>query len=181
MNGRATSDYRFLAAIGECVVWRHKDRKSGSPSLMSLDEILQLSESMTPIERLALVWLGTVFAKGSVKLAIQEPVGEYRVDFMVASPRASVVVECDGHEFHEKTKEQASRDKLRDRAIQMAGHRVFRYSGADIYNRPWLPASEVATYFRQVDELSMNQEASDAGLQEDRAGVQRGREAAGRP
>ena len=61
-----------------------------------------------------------------------QPHGEYRVDFLlryrVVLPKfedgilvrdvesdKQMIVECDGHDFHERTKEQASRDKERDR------------------------------------------------------------------
>ena len=33
-------------------------------------------------------------------------------------------MECDGHDFHERTKEQASSDKKRDRSLQAAGFLV---------------------------------------------------------
>lgn len=46
----------------------------------------------------------------------------------------SLVVECDGHDFHEKTKEQAKRDKSRDRDLQAAGITVLRFTGSEIYN-----------------------------------------------
>src|SRR5258708_7081851 len=51
-----------------------------------------------------------------VTLAPQFPVGKYRVDIAVfgrvtRDRMIKVAVECDGHKFHEKTKEQAARDK----------------------------------------------------------------------
>ena len=59
------------------------------------------------------------------------------VDFLVATELEGAVVaaavECDGHEFHEKTKEQVSKDKERDRFLQANGVMVLRYSGADIW------------------------------------------------
>ncbi|MDV2988891.1 MAG: DUF559 domain-containing protein [Dehalogenimonas sp.] len=58
--------------------------------------------------------------------------------------RVRAVVECDGHEFHEKTKAQASRDKARDRALVSQGFRVFRLSGSEIWNHPGAMAYEVA-------------------------------------
>ena len=36
-----------------------------------------------------------------------------------------VVVECDGHDFHERTKEQAANDRERDRGLQGLGFSVF--------------------------------------------------------
>jgi len=81
----------------------------------------------------------------------QEQIGKYRVDFLVTlildghviffedddltfiSGKSQLVIECDGHDYHEKTKEQASRDKERDRALQSCGYNVFRFTGSDIY------------------------------------------------
>ncbi len=57
--------------------------------------------------------------------------------------RVRTVVECDGHEFHEKTKSQAARDKARDRALVSQGFRVFRLSGSEIWNHPGATAYEV--------------------------------------
>jgi hypothetical protein len=47
-----------------------------------------------------------------------------------------LVVECDGHAFHERTKEQAARDRSRDRAFQEGGAQVFRFTGSEIFNDP---------------------------------------------
>jgi very-short-patch-repair endonuclease len=109
--------------------------------------------------------------RGLVTIQPQVMVGKYRIDFEVgyhlmlgpqdrnarlkpgdpAEPipgdltwhRALVLVECDGHEFHEKTKEQASRDKRRDRDLQVAGFTIFRYSGSDVWRDCIATAEEV--------------------------------------
>jgi hypothetical protein len=97
----------------------------------------------------------------------QYTVGKYRADFLVAiydthpiydrAPGPDVVsnvleyewkkgvvlVELDGHDFHEKTKEQASRDKKKDRDLQAAGFTIYRFTGSDIWNRPMACAKEV--------------------------------------
>jgi very-short-patch-repair endonuclease len=39
----------------------------------------------------------------------------------------------DGHEFHEKSKEQAARDKRRGREIEIAGWYVLRFTGSEIW------------------------------------------------
>ncbi|MBV9851812.1 MAG: DUF559 domain-containing protein [Armatimonadetes bacterium] len=46
--------------------------------------------------------------------------------------RKQLIVECDGHEFHEKTRAQVARDKQRDRYLQKLGYKVFRFSGSEI-------------------------------------------------
>lgn len=63
-----------------------------------------------------------------------------RVDFVIVvlggakKNYASVVIECDGHDFHEKTKEQAKKDKARDRKITAEGYKILRFTGSEIYN-----------------------------------------------
>jgi very-short-patch-repair endonuclease len=61
----------------------------------------------------------------------------YRVDFLVGAIMREhllqAVVECDGHDFHEKTKEQARHDKARDRALQRRGFNVIRFTGSEIH------------------------------------------------
>lgn len=81
----------------------------------------------------------------------QIAIGDYRADFFIAYPHglsavAGIVVECDGHEFHEKTKQQAARDKARDRAIQCEGYRVFRFTGSEIWRNPIVCAQEVLQF-----------------------------------
>jgi very-short-patch-repair endonuclease len=84
--------------------------------------------------------------------AAQVQVGEYRVDFAIVRHRSRgvrpivVVVECDGHEFHEKTKEQARRDKRRDRKLTLAGCHVLRFSGSEL----WADAGRCAGESLQV-------------------------------
>lgn len=73
------------------------------------------------------------------RLAIvpQHTVGKYRSDFCVFygtyTHRATFLVECDGHDFHERTKAQAARDKKRDRELTARGMPVFRFTGSEIY------------------------------------------------
>lgn len=55
----------------------------------------------------------------------------------------TIVVECDGHDYHERTKEQAAHDKERDRIINRAGHEVMRFTGSEIYTDPVRCAKEV--------------------------------------
>jgi very-short-patch-repair endonuclease len=75
-----------------------------------------------------------------------------RVDFAIFLPRLQpgsplVVIECDGHEFHERTPEQASKDKRRDRSLTAMGIPVFRFTGADILRDAKNVAYEVADLF----------------------------------
>lgn len=52
-------------------------------------------------------------------------------------------VETDGHDFHERTKEQAKRDRSRDRVIAKHGIAVVRFTGAEVYADAFACADEV--------------------------------------
>lgn len=83
-----------------------------------------------------------------------------RVDFLLHSyswgvftKRAEgwhrLVVECDGHDFHERTKEQAAKDRNRDREAQLGGLPVFRFTGSEIWRDPWGCAEKVIQWAQQ--------------------------------
>lgn len=47
-----------------------------------------------------------------------------------------IIIECDGYEFHQKTKEQVKRDNEREFDLKMARYEVIRFSGSQIFNNP---------------------------------------------
>lgn len=110
----------------------------------------------------------------------QAPIGNYRVDFLLeyeffrlksfgnwsyvvkndqrlASPDlydrigSKIVVEADGHDYHERTKSQAIYDRRKDRQLQLLGFKVFRFTGSEI-NRDALACAE--EIFRTFDRES---------------------------
>lgn len=66
-------------------------------------------------------------------IQLQAELESYRVDFLLKVGDRRLVVECDGHDFHERTKEQARRDKARDRELQASGYPVYRFTGSEIW------------------------------------------------
>jgi Protein of unknown function (DUF559) len=70
--------------------------------------------------------------------------GKFRPDFLfqVYEPDTGIYgrvvflfgVEIDGHDFHEKTREQAQRDKSRDRVLLRAGIRLLRFTGSEVFH-----------------------------------------------
>lgn len=52
-------------------------------------------------------------------------------------------------EWLERTKEQASRDKARDRAIQAEGWKVFRFTGSDVWHHADRCVAEVVEVLRK--------------------------------
>lgn len=72
----------------------------------------------------------------------------YRIDFavFVATLDQPVFIECDGHDFHERTKQQAARDREKDRRIQAAGIPILRFTGSQIYADPLGCGFEINTF-----------------------------------
>lgn len=92
-----------------------------------------------------------------VKLEAQAPVLSYRADFLITAKfydrpdKRMIVVECDGHDFHERTKDQAARDKKRDRAMTTAGFSVLRFTGSEIHRDASACAKEVSKLLTKME------------------------------
>jgi len=91
---------------------------------------------------------------------MQVPIGGYRVDFLLYGIsahsddrsnwlRVALIVECDGHDFHEKTKAQAKRDKKRDRDLVARGFTVMRFTGSEIWRDPRACIREAISFIRE--------------------------------
>jgi very-short-patch-repair endonuclease len=101
-------------------------------------------------------WAGLFRVVVEPQKLIRTEGGTYRADVFLYVTRVRVepegdqwgpiVVEIDGYEFHERTKEQAARDRKRDRDLVREGIRVVRFTGAEVFHRPFECA-------REVDEL----------------------------
>lgn len=78
-------------------------------------------------------------------------VGRYKVDFLIEkwdNPNPiRVVVECDGHDFHERTKAQAAHDRSRDRYMLTRGLPVLRFTGSEIHADPFKCAAQIYEFF----------------------------------
>ena len=57
-----------------------------------------------------------------------------------------VVVECDGYEFHQKSKKQVEYDNEREYEIKKCGFDILRFSGSKIYNDPFKCANDIFDY-----------------------------------
>ncbi|MFN9109690.1 MAG: endonuclease domain-containing protein, partial [Bacteroidota bacterium] len=54
------------------------------------------------------------------------------VDFYIEKNERKLCVYTDGHTYHERTEEQAQRDRNIDRKLQELGFHVLRYTGKDV-------------------------------------------------
>lgn len=72
----------------------------------------------------------------------QVKIARYRCDFLLTvrfndgQKNRRVAVECDGHSFHDRTAEQASRDRRRDRRLIAEGVPTLRYTFSDLTKEP---------------------------------------------
>jgi len=72
--------------------------------------------------------------------------GTVHVDFVVTTEKQGelkLAIELDGHDFHERSKEQVAKDKSRERSIVKAGYTIFRFSGSEIFRNVRRCVSEV--------------------------------------
>jgi hypothetical protein len=129
-----------------------KGETRGTRNGYELTAALELCES--PIEaRLAVHLLPMVIDDTTCRLRAQVNALTYRLDFCLSNEDwvefnsktapndpsnqpIKLAIECDGHDFHERTKEQAARDKSRDRALMADGWLVARFAGSEIWRTP---------------------------------------------
>ena len=85
----------------------------------------------------------------------QAKVGKYRVDFLCDAGRIKFAVECDGHDFHEKTRKQAARDRARDRFLAIEGIHTLRFTGSEIYSQTDQCMNEIQAFVQSVESRSV--------------------------
>lgn len=100
----------------------------------------------------------------------QVEIGHYRADVVFVCKTAEgqhkrLVVELDGHEFHERTKEQAAKDRARDRWMLEQGLTVIRFTGSEVWNDPFSCCHQTAEHiFTLIHGMSRAQSVAAAGL-----------------
>jgi very-short-patch-repair endonuclease len=108
------------------------------------------SSTHSPLEAAFVVWwliIGKEF--GDASLRAQVPITTtrttYRVDFLAApslalledpTPSSCVLIELDGHAFHERSKRDVERRNVRDRDLQDTGWKVLHFSGSEFDRAP---------------------------------------------
>jgi len=115
-----------------------------------------LKRCESPVEQLMVLALARLGFGRDCYMQVQEVIetetgGTYRVDIALYLGGMKVGIECDGHEFHEKTKEQAKRDRQRERVLLKNGWMLMRFTGSEIYNDPLRCAGDVAEFADYVN------------------------------
>lgn len=130
--------------------------------LKTLDYISIMIEGCeSPIEKIFFVALINVFISYDLILyvdnqtLIESNEKKYYADFTIEHDELcnrylkkdfKLVIECDGYEFHQKTKEQVDNDNQREYDIKMSGWEIIRFSGRELYNNPIECAKKVIRY-----------------------------------
>lgn len=83
---------------------------------------------------------------------------KYYVDFQFKTrtlANLALLVELDGHDFHEKTKEQVRKDKERERDLIKNGYTILRYTGSEVYANPQKVVLEcMGEYKKRVEAIN---------------------------
>lgn len=141
------------------------DKVKNHLKALKIDNVLLLEESLinceSPIEQLLSLYLNNMqisfnnwnpFIRVSDFVSNQEIICEngkkYRLDFyFIVNYKNQEVkyfaIECDGYDFHQKTKEQVEYDNQRQRDLQNEGIEIIRFSGSEIWKNPRKCAEEV--------------------------------------
>lgn len=85
-----------------------------------------------------------------------------RVDIALHRGPHRVYVELDGHDFHERTKEQASRDRSRDRSLTGPYSMVLRFTGSEVYADPCGCIAELAG---KLEAIRCDEDSTSAHIQ----------------
>jgi very-short-patch-repair endonuclease len=113
----------------------------GMPVVYEPNDLFEATKGQAPSQGLVI--------EPQFKIALSKA---YRVDFMLMTQSRldrktrKLIVECDGHDYHERTKEQARKDKSRDREMTAAGYTIMRFTGSEIHKSADDCADQVAAY-----------------------------------
>lgn len=153
LAGSSGQDSPSLTGWGIAVTsGQQESRVNSCWEYLTTEKLFGVPEIKSPIERAFFRCFRYVMLDADMpdKLVIrpQEKIGQFRVDFLITTEdgQSLLVVECDGHEFHERTKEQAAKDRSRDRDLLASGIPVMRFTGAEIFAAPFGCAIEAVCF-----------------------------------
>jgi len=107
----------------------------------------------TPARGVRFDWAAAPAGLSILAIESQIELTGMRPDFIVSTRgrrEKFMIVECDGHEFHEKKKEQSTRDKARARGFQAEGYSFYPFTGSEIWRDPCACADEIIKWAAMV-------------------------------
>ncbi len=132
-----------FALLQDCIDIHEKDLVQYVESPIELKFILAFGMAMKLWGRDWHFWASqTAFQAGhkeaEISIIPQFCWRDYRSDFCLGGRLAArlILIECDGHDYHERTKEQAIHDRRRDADAQLDGYAILRITGSEIHNDP---------------------------------------------
>jgi very-short-patch-repair endonuclease len=90
----------------------------------------------------------------SLSIYRQVKIESYCIDLVLRGGCGLIFVECDGHEWHERTKQQAAYDRERDRLFLSRGLITARFTGSEIHHYPEKCASELYAILATSDRIN---------------------------
>lgn len=105
----------------------------------------------------------------SAMLMREQPVLTYRIDLVmmpallaryIATP--ILAIECDGHDFHDRTKQQAAYDRARDRELLLRGITTIRFTGSEIHHSAERCAAAVIDVYSALVHRAARQRAPES-------------------
>ncbi len=108
---------------------RERGRRSSSRMVYSGPELPTDSPIEKSLVQIVCAWIEHHGVTASI--TTQVPIGPFRADALVETDGRKLVVECDGHAYH-NSKEQVEKDKRRDRYFVARGYSVMRFTGSEI-------------------------------------------------
>lgn len=149
---KATDDYGRLKAenFSQYIYSELTDGDTGSP----IEDLFFIAINVMCEAKAIEVWPEYVMDEHTKELRLgtglyiypQHKVDRYRVDFLFKyvtwKREEQVVVELDGHDFHDKDKVQRAYEKRRDRFMVAHGLRVLHFTGSEVVADPYRAAFE---------------------------------------
>lgn len=143
------------------ILWKYIDKNANRPFRTGErlnDVLINLNNCCSEIEKifclslqLLLLDVGEDFVEVVPQYDIFIDSGRYVADFIVfdrINPLYKLVIECDGHSFHEKAKKQVEKDNKRDYDLKMSGYDILHFSGSTLYNKTEQCAKDVFNYIK---------------------------------
>lgn len=133
---------RSVALLNEMLTHGQSDLKRIESQCESpMEELFAIAMILT--SNLSLNDQTSIWQGNGIRMQCQVLIAPHRVDFVF---NGRLVVEIDGHDFHDRTQEQASGDRGRDRDLLRSGFVVMRFTGADVYRNAISCADEVSDF-----------------------------------